>query len=220
MKRFWFILAAFLGLTMTAVPAMADTVYTLSCNDAPCTGSAGGHNYGTVTLHESVVNNTWTVTVDLAAPGAVAGETFANSSSGFAIAWDLNVTPDSVVIDAGTVHSGSFAVQPFNGSYKAAPFTSGANGNNFNYAIDYTGATGTSGDNKLVFDVTRATGLALLNFVANPNYRFTVDIALSSGDTFNVAVKAPEPQTWLLFLAGLAGLTLLVQRRRKLARAA
>jgi hypothetical protein len=50
---------------------------------------------------------------------------------------------------------------------------------------------------------------------------FAVDIWKSpSGPTFVVAAKAiPEPQTWLMFFAGLAVLTVLFYRRRKPARA-
>ena len=229
MKRLGLILAALVGLAVQAVPASADMVFTLNCNGAPCTGGAAGHNYGTVTL-QTVSSTQVHVIVDLAAPGAVSGETFANSSAGFAIAWDLNGgVPDSIAISAATPSSGSFAVATTGGSYlgdyKAAPFTQGTNGDGFNYAIDYNGATGTSGNNKLIFDVTRSTGLVLGDFVKNPNYFFTADIAIS-GDTFNVAsngpgVKMPEPQTWTLSIAGLAGLTGLVmlQRRRKEAKA-
>jgi mannose/fructose-specific phosphotransferase system component IIA len=49
-------------------------------------------------------------------------------------------------------------------------------------------------------------------------YIFATDI-FRGGATFNVAAKVPEPATWLLFFAGLAGLTLLQQRRRKAVRA-
>ena len=221
MRRFWFILAALAGLAVQAVPASADLVYTLNCNAAPCNVSG---NYGTVTL-STISSSTVRVAVDLAATGAVPGETFANSSAGYAITWDITGDPslNSVsVVSALTPHSGSFSPQNFTSGqgYKASPFTSGTNGNDFNYAIEYGGATGT--DNKLVFDVTLNTGLVLTDFIKNPNYRFAVDIAIN-GNTFNVAsngpgVQMPEPKTWLLLLAGLALLPVL-QRRRKPIRA-
>jgi MYXO-CTERM domain-containing protein len=226
MKRFWFVLAALLGLAVQAVPASADMVYTLNCNDAPCVGGAAGHNYGTVTL-QTVSSTQVRVIVDLAAPGAVANERFASSAAGYAIAWDIAGDPalTNVTINtAGTPNPSHFAVQPFgaNNTYKASPFTSGSNGKDFNYAIDHTSGA----DTKLVFDVTLSTGLTLGSFVNNNNYFFAVDISIN-GNTFNVAanqpgVKVPEPQTWTLSIAGMAGLAGLVmlRRRRKEARAA
>jgi len=225
MKRFWFVLAALLGLAVQAVPASADMVYTLNCNGAPCTGGAAGHNYGTVTL-QTVSSTKVRVIVDLAAPGAAANEKFASSAAGYAIAWDITGDPalTNVTINSATPNASHFSVQSFaaGGNYKASPFTSGANGNGFNYAIDHTSGT----DTKLVFDVTLSTGLALGNFIKNPNYFFAVDISIS-GNTFNVAanqpgVKVPEPGTWTLSIAGMAGLAGLVmlQRRRKWARVA
>lgn len=231
MNRIGLILATFLGLAATAVPASADLQYTLNCGSAPCTVTG---NYGTVTLHQDALNTTKvTVTVQLAA-----GEHFANTGAGYAIAWDIttptsspNADPSltSVVINSAlTPNSGNFAVQSFASgkSYKASPFTSGGNGDKFNYAIDYTGPNNGT-DNKLVFDVTLSTGLAIENFVKNPNYRFAVDISGGPcSPTCNVAsngggTKVPEPGTWTLSIAGLAGLTGLMmrQRRRKLARA-
>ena len=222
MMRLGLILAVLLGLAIQAVPASADMVYTLNCNAAPCVNPNG--NYGSVTL-STISSTVVRVTVDLTT--AAVTETFANSGAGYAIAWDITTSTktdpslDNVAINALTPNPGNFAVQSFasGGNYKAAPFTSGANGNGFNYAINYTGATGT--DNKLVFDVTLGTGLILDNFVTNPNYRFASDISIQ-GNTFNVAsngggTRVPEPQTWLMLLAGLLFLPML-QRRLKLAR--
>jgi hypothetical protein len=221
MKRLGLILAALLGLAAQAVPASADMVYTLNCNAAPCANP--NQNYGTVTL-QTVSSTQVRVTVDLAAPGAVAGETFATSGAGYAIAWDVTGDPSltSVTINALTPNPSHFSVLSFasGGDYKAAPFTSGANGNGFNYAIDHTSGT----DTKLVFDVTLGTGLVLTNFIKNPNYFFAADISIQ-GNTFNVAsnrtpLTVPEPGSLTLSIAGLAGLTglIMLQRRRKLVR--
>jgi len=218
MKRFWLILATLLGLAATSVPASADLVYTLAVDSDFSTG----HNFGTVTLHQNV-GNTTSVMVTVQLNTTIAGMGFANTNAGYAIAWDLNGgVPDLIAVNAATPNSGLFSVATTSGSYfgdyKGSPFTSGANGNGFNYAIDYTGATN-AGNNLLVFDVTRSTGLALSDFIGNPNYRFAVDIITTAGSTRNVAVRVPEPRTWALFFAGLFGLTVL-RRRRKLVRAA
>jgi hypothetical protein len=65
--------------------------------------------------------------------------------------------------------------------------------------------------------------LTLSNFVAVNGVFFTADI-IANGMTGNVAsngpgIQVPEPKTWLMFFAGLVGLTFLQRRRRKLARA-
>ncbi|HYS45445.1 MAG TPA: PEP-CTERM sorting domain-containing protein [Rhizomicrobium sp.] len=231
MKRFWFILAAFLGLAVQAVPASADMVYTLTCDTVACSSPT---NYGTVTLHQlgsGTVADPYTVevTVNL----AVAGNHFAGSGAGYAINWNITGNPDltttlvptnaSHPLLAGEIYDTShFAIQDSTASgntYKASPF-----GNNaWEYAIDYTLNGGNaSNDNKLIFDVTKAGGLLLSNFAPTAaGFMFAVDIFKSpNGPTFVVAAKVPEPETWLLFLAGLAGLTGLVmlQRRRQLAR--
>ena len=216
MKRFGFVLAVLLGLAVQAVPASADLVYTLDVDSDFSTG----HDFGTVTLHQAL-GNTTTVTVTVQLNTSIAGMGFANSSAGYAIAWDLNGgVPDLIAINPATPSPGSFAVATTSGSYlgdyKGSPFTSGSNGNGFNYAINYTGVTGA--ENNLVFDVTRSAGLVLGDFIGNPNYRFAVDIITTAGGTRNVAV--PEPQTWaLFFFAGLIGLTVL-QRCRRLAKTA
>lgn len=222
MKRFWLILAALLGLAATAVPASADMQYTLNCSTAPCTVSG---NYGTVTLHQDAGNTTTVrVTVQLAT-----GNTFASTGSGYAIAWDIAGDPSLTSVDVNstlTPNSDNFDVKSFasGGNYKAAPFTQGTNGNGFNYAIEYTGPNNGS-DNKLVFDVTLSTGLAITDFVKNPNYRFAADISGPCSPTCNVAsngggTPVPEPGTWTMSIAGLMGLALvMLQRRRKLARA-
>jgi hypothetical protein len=235
MKRLGLIFAAFLGLAIQAVPASADIVYTLACNSVAC-GSPT--NYGTVTLHQlgsgiaGDASNHVEVTVDL----LTAGNHFAGSGAGYAITWNITGNPDLTtgLIATGTpghptlpgeIYSTShFAIQDNTdpgGTYKASPF-----GNNaWQYAIDYTpNGGGTGDDNRLIFDVTKATGLLLSDFApTTAGFMFAVDIFKSpNGPTFVVAAKVPEPQTWLLFMAGLAGLTALVmlQRRRKGARVA
>jgi MYXO-CTERM domain-containing protein len=219
MKQFWLALVSVLGLAATSVPAAADLQYTLAFDSAGGTIS-GGHDFGTVTLHQTSAD---VVRVTVQLNTAIAGMGFANSGAGYAVAWDMKSgVPNSVTFDASNVNNSDYSIQALNGDYKASPFTSGANGNDYNYAIDYAAANGT--DSKLVFDVTRSSGLALTDFIGNPTFHFAVDIITTAGATRNVAtnndpVTVPEPRTWLLFLAGLVLLPVL-QRRRKPARAA
>jgi hypothetical protein len=218
-------------LAVTVLPASADVTYTLGCAADPCTTVA---NYGSVTLHQTS-STTVTVTVDLTTASAT--ETFAGTGAGYAIAWNVTGDPTLSAVNITSSNAANFTVQNFDPSdhsapgpnyqrYKATPFTGGScswnNANCFMYAIDYNinGSGGT--DNKLVFDVTLSSGLAIADFIGNAvGYLFAVDVSGAGpcSPTCNVAVKVPEPQTWLMFLAGLAGLTLLALRRRKLARA-
>jgi hypothetical protein len=232
MKRVLSVLAVFLGLAALAAPASANMVtYTLNCDSVAC-GSPT--NYGTVTLQDFGTGSTAyvQVTVDL----KTAGNTFAGTGAGYAINWNIAGTPDStpdLSVNITTPNPNNdtnckkncpqplFELQDGGAgghTYSASPF-----GSNWEYAIDYlpTGGNATH-DNKLVFDVTTSTGLTLANFAPiSTGFLFAVDIWQGPhGPTFVVAAKVPEPQTWLLFLAGMAGLTALVMLgRRKLARA-
>ena len=231
MKRFWLILAASLGLAATALPASADVTYTLNCGANPCSTTG---NYGSVTLHQTSAS-TVTVTVDLTT--AATTETFAGTGAGYAITWNITSDPTLSAVNITSANAANFTVQDFDPSdhsppapnyqrYKASPFTGGSC--SFNdascqmYAIDYNINGSGGSDNKLVFDVTLSSGLSIANFIANSaGYLFTVDISGGPcSPTCNVAAKVPEPATWLMFFAGLAGLTFMMQRRRKLARAA
>ena len=220
MKRLWLILAMAFGLAAMAVPASADVVYTLNTDSDFSTGN----NFGTVTLHQDV-GNTTTVVVTVQLNTSIQGIGFAKTGAGFAIAWDLKGgAPDTIAVDTtNTPHANKFAVQKtggnYLGDYKAAPFTSGNTVSGFQYAIDYTGDTGAN--NKLVFDVTRSSGLSIDDFnIGNPTWKFAVDLITKAGSTRNVAV--PEAHTWTISLAGLLGLGALVmlQRRRKTNQAA
>ena len=240
MKKFWLILVAFVGLAATAVPASADLQYTLNCKVSPCSGAAANNNFGTVTLHQTASNKV-TVTVQL----VVGQDKFAGTGAGYAINWDLAGVTGANPIRSVTgisvaTNPGNFAVKGFNFAaagykrYKASPFTGGSCGKDtascFEYAIDYGPNGSTGNDTKLVFDVTTSSALALTDFIANPaGFRFAADISTVPGGctgacTFVVASNGagatvvPEPQTWLLVIAGLIGLPLL-QRRRKPARA-
>src|SRR5258708_7063564 len=82
MKRFWLILAAFLGLAASAVSASADLLFTL--NDPGGAFSPG--TFGTVNLHQVGSGSSAYVTVTLQ---LAAGDVFAGTGAGFAITWDL-----------------------------------------------------------------------------------------------------------------------------------
>ena len=236
MKRFWLILAVFLGLAATSAPAMADLQYTLDCKGDPCTGANGGKNYGTVRLKQlgsGTVADPYHVQVTVTlAPGDVFLTT--GGHSGFT--WNLlgAINPTSVTVTSA--NSGLFQVQPFAspGTYGNSPF------GDFEYAIENIDTHGNGGIlGPLVFDIKVTGGLVLTNTLFSPNsngYFFAADIGrdctYTSGHydcgsrTGVVAsntppVRVPEPGTWMLSMAGLAGLAgLTMQRRRKLARAA
>jgi len=149
--------------------------------------------------------------------------------TGFAINWNIVTTggdtapPLTTVLGAATAgyDPSHFTIMDNTDGtklYKASPF-----GDTWEYAIEYNQQGGNAGnDTKLVFDVTKTGGLLLTDFQALNGFLFAVDIWQSpGGPTFVVAAKVPEVQTWLMFFAGLVGLTALVltQRRRKFARA-
>lgn len=233
MKRIWLILAAFLGLAAMAVPASADVVYTLNCSSVAC-GTTG--NYGTVTLAQLGSGSTQHVQVTV----LLSPNEFAGTGAGFAINWGVTGNPslttaitcvfNAVTCPTGTVNTAGqvydpshFAVMDSTASgntYKASPF-----GSNWMYAIEYLVNGGkNSNDNKLVFDISKSTGAFLIgDFAPIDGFMFAVDIFGGPCDPTCVVAskKIPEPQTWLLFFAGLAGLTGLVmlRRRRQLARA-
>jgi hypothetical protein len=238
MKRFWLILAAFLGLVTTAVPASADLVFTLNNGGSLSPTTTG--NFGTVTLSDKGTGVNAYVRVDVELKP---GSSFVGTGAGYAITWNIAGSPSPTLKVAGDNGSGTFntgvalpstfvlqaqGAQPYYAlggqTFGSPPFM-----NSGEYAIDRN-TSGNSGPTvtSLIFDVTKTGGLTLSNFIAPNGVYFTADIFLAgctgNGCTGNVAatgpgVRVPEPQTWLLFFAGLLGLTLL-QRRRKLARIA
>jgi len=230
MTRFWLILATFLGLAATALPASADIVYTLNCDSLAC-GSPS--NYGTVTLHQVGSGSSAYVEVTV----LLAPNNYAGTGAGYAINWNITNNPSltttvvptdaSHPLLAGQIYDAShFEIKDSTVSgktYKASPF-----GSSWMYAIDYkvTGGKDTN-DNKLIFDVTKNGGLLLSDFAATADgFYFAVDIfggpchptcVVAS----NTHTQVPEPGTVTMSIAGLMGLVgfAMIQRRRKLARA-
>ncbi|HET7085119.1 MAG TPA: PEP-CTERM sorting domain-containing protein [Rhizomicrobium sp.] len=216
-------MAALLGLAATTVPASADLTWTLKAGSLAPAGTV----YGTVKAHQ-VNSTTVEITIQLAPKNYLL-----STGSHVGIAWDMSVVPDSVTIvtQNAPVHSDAsqFTVDALNGNYGDPGF------GNFNYAITPNASSGGSGtENSIVFDITKAGGLTLTAglFPSNGGARWAADIGynctgspgqLSCSGTGVVAtndVPVPEPGTWTMSIAGLAGLSfLMLQRRRKLARA-
>lgn len=237
MKRFWLILAAMLGLAASAVPASAAVVYTLNCTNAAC--SSTSTTFGTVTLNQTGAVGSEHVTISV----SLASTYYFNTS--YALLWNFNsgdaATPAETIVKQGG-NQGNFTVQNSggaNGEFAFSPFTthasscSGANSPScFDYAVKHNSNPSIFGaDQTLSLDVTKSGGLTLGNFTANTlGFAFAASVtrctslvfnipSCVNSQTFTVAAKAiPEPATWALFFAALAGLTLLY-RRRKLARA-
>jgi hypothetical protein len=147
----------------------------------------------------------------------------------YAIAFSIAGDPSLTSLNVTGGDSGDFTTQNFSSgqAYAASPFTSspcGAAGTCFDYAIAYTGGL-FNNDTSLVFDVTRSSGLLVSNFVADVKGNFfaaDVGHGFLSSYVQNYVASVPEPSTWLLFIAGLVGLTTLAvsQRHRKQAAAA
>lgn len=221
-------LAVALGLGALATPASADVTYQLNYY------KSGGAivqttSFGTVVLHQKTSTEI-VVTVSLDTAGGVS---FANTGAGYAITWDMvgdtatHTLPITVQIDPATPNYSS-TILPFQADaysyqgYKASPFSSGTNGNYYDYAVSYNGPTGCTEphcQSQLIFDVTSSGGpLLFSNFVGADKYVFGVDIIdhdLRGSPTFVVA-SLPEPGTVALFMAGLVGLGLFqIKRFRK-----
>jgi hypothetical protein len=229
MKRFWLILTTFLSLAATSVPAMADLQYSLTQGGS--VGPTPG-NYGTVNLHQVGSGSSAYITVTVT---LTAGNVFLSTGAHSGFTWNLEGAINPTSIDITSPNASLFSVQPFAapGTYGNSPF------GNFEYAIKNVANQGNAGiPDPLVFDIKASGGLILTNtlFSANSNGNFFAsDIGtgckLGTNGKYACAAtgvvaangpptQVPEPQTWLLSIAGLAGLTgVTLQRRRKLARA-
>lgn len=225
MKRVWFILAALMGLAVSALPASAAVQYTLNCSTAACTGAGGSINYGTVTLTESGSGASAKVNVSVSLS---AGYRFGGSNGTPALYFN-GATNDTLAMSAfSSVGGGSFGAvaSGANGSLTASPFSTNTQilcfiSTCFDYGTQRTNSSGTP--TGLSFDVTKSGGLTIANFTDNDGggFFFAADIrTLASSTMFWVASNktVPEPATWALFFAAMAGLTVLY-RRRRLARA-
>jgi len=218
----------FLGLAATSAPAMADLQYTLNQG-----GSVGPtpFKYGTVTLKQlgaGTVGSPFHVQVTVSLQP---GEVFLTTGSHSGFTWNLVGlgNPSSITITSANA-----------GLFNPPSLTAGSHGNSpfgsFEYAIENTNTGGDGGIlGPLVFDIKRTGGLLLTDFSANSDGNF-FGADIGTGCTFasgkwgfaatgvvasnSPPVRVPEPGTWMLSMAGLAGLVgLTMQRRRKMARA-
>ncbi len=239
MKRFLLVLATFLGLAATALPASADISWTL--NQGGSLGPTPG-NYGTVTAAQigtgssAYVQVTITLTSNPAANPPTSNY-FVTTGQHSGIVWNMAIVPDSVTVSSG--NASLFTVQPLNpqGGYADAPASTGGN---FQYAISWNGnGAGSASENSITFDIKKSGGLLLTNnlFTANGGgYYWAADIGLNctrsqngktscAGGTGVVAAntytQVPEPGTWTMSVAGLMGVAglIMLQRRRKQAQA-
>ena len=137
MKRFWLILATFLGLAIQAVPASAAFQYTLNCSTLACTG-AGAGNYGTVTLTQSGAVGSESVHVVVA---LASGITFGANNT-HSLLWN-GLTNDTLTVTNLTGNASAFNVvaSGANGGYAASPFTT-ASAQLFDYEIDRSNNSG------------------------------------------------------------------------------
>jgi len=228
MKRFGLILAAFLGLAATVVPASADIVYTLSNggNILPTPG-----NYGTVTLSQTAAQltaGTIQVKIDL-----LPTERLLTTGSHDGIIFSLTGSPDLTSITVVSANASGFTVKPLGGAYSDSPFLGP-----FEYAIAWNGnGAGSATETSITFDLNFGSSLALTpNLIAlTSGTYFAVDIGrgctTKDGKTNCAATgpiatgpgtQVPEPGTVTMSIAGLMGLVgfAMIQRRRKLVRAA
>ena len=234
MKRIWLVLATFLSLAATVVPASVDFVWTLN------QGSLGpsGTVYGTVTAKQIGTGSTASVEVTIALASTPTTKNWLIATGQHkGITWNMSVTPDTLSIANNASPNGNpnnFTPLAFNGSYTNSPFS---NSGNFSYAITPKASNGGSGtETSITFDLTKTGGLSLTDglFTANSGgYYWAVDIGWNCKTSSNgkpdcgnntgvVAsnsyVKVPEPGTVSMSIAGLMGLVgfaVLQQRRRK-----
>lgn len=202
-------MAAIVGFLAVAMPvdnlALAGPVAVADLNSIS-SSSIGTGTLGTVTLTQTNAN-TVHVTVAL-----IDDTDFVNTGGPHTpFAFQLDVAPDSVAITS-----------PLGGVF-FPNYTGGSNTpyGNFNYAVDYSGGNGGGHGNHgpLDFDVSRAAGINLVNFVANGSgFFFSADVIGPAGGTGSIAasrltlVNVPEPAT--LALLGVGVVALGITRRR------
>ena len=233
MTRFWLILAAFLGLAATVVPASADIVYTLSNGGSilPTPGS-----YGTVTVSQTASQlsaGIIQVKIDL-----LSTERLLTTGGHDGIVFSLTGSPDLTSITVVSANASGFTVKPLGGSYSDSPFLGP-----FEYAIAWNGnGAGSATETSITFDLNFGSSLALSPtlFALTSGTYFAVDIGRGCSTTTNPnngktstscaatgpiatgdPVVVPEPSTVAMSIAGLMGLAgfAMIQRRRKLVRA-
>jgi hypothetical protein len=192
-----------------APAAYADAIYNLTADG--CTPGCGPQSsFGTVTLHP--VNST-TVQISVS---LLNNNVFV--TTGTHDGFTFNIQGGAVTV--GTLPTGWLDV--------GGPVTEPAFGT-FSNGIDCTmgnsnAKRGCAGNNPWVgtlqFNVSRASGLTLSDFVGNSTYFFSADILSgTNGNTGGVAAvgntTVPEPGTLALLGSGVLGLAGMLRRKRK-----
>ncbi len=161
MKRVVVTALSALGLSLVAVPASADLIFTLDS-----ASSLGSGNYGTVTVHQ-VATDEVSVTVDLAS-----GVGFVNTG----------LQPFTFSLDSGiaALSASNFSNLTTGFAFNTTSPISNDGAGTFQYGLTCTTAVCGNGGNApfvgpLTFDLT-ATGLLETSFISNGTATFAVDI--------------------------------------------
>ena len=205
------------GLTVLASASANASVYTM---DIACVGCGTGP-YGTVTATDVGSN----LQISVALAPTVTFHTNQNDNQ-HAIAFDLVGNPTISLVNL--LPSGFSLVSTSAGTIDAPPFTNGGGNSTFEYAIDYSGASGLVSN--LTFTLSGLSTADLQSQVYNcniicvgtTNIFFALDISNDDGGrtalTGNVAATfspaVPEPSTWAMMILGFFGVGFLAYRRK------
>jgi len=193
------------ALFALAAPAQAITVYSLNVTSAPAMGLGP---FGTVSLTQNGANE---VDIEVA---LAAGFGFVNTGGPHtSFAFNLDVSGISINVTTPLVPSFN-ALAPAT----ATPFGNFSNGLNLDAQNGGAGAY----YGLLDFQVTRAGGISLADFIANDlGYLFAADVIAADGITTGSVASnqplvpgIPEPETYALMLAGLGVIGFMARRRR------